>query len=98
VSATVPEALVVAASPVLPVENHPTSARATKRPETPLLIAVRHATAGRLAEAAEAYRALGTEPGGAVYAELAAILARRASAACTSNSTAQQQACPEVLK
>jgi hypothetical protein len=87
--------LIVAASPS-PTEKQ--SGRGAIRVETPLLVAVRHASAGRLAEAAEAYRALGAGTDGGVYAGLAQILARRASAACASDVANQERACPEILK
>jgi hypothetical protein len=73
-------------------------ARAQKGSDDPVLrMAVGHLAAGRVSEAAEAYRVLSARSeGGGIYAKAAALLARRAGE-CVA-ATAQPANCPEILK
>jgi hypothetical protein len=92
-------ATVVPAPSVLVAPVPPTATgRAAIRVDSPLVVATRHLSAGRLAEAAEQYRALGSASDGAVYAKVAALLSRRLSPACASTPATHGDACPEIVK
>lgn len=88
---------VLVASAITP-EKPAATGRDAARIDSPLVIVARHLSAGRFAEAAEQYRALGSTTDGAVYAELAVLLSRRLSPLCDSNPAARDNACPEMLK
>jgi hypothetical protein len=95
-SAAVPSVVAPALS-VAPPLSGPESVPHGAPAETPSRAAVRNLSAGRLAEAAEQYRAAGSHPNGVVYAEVALLLSRRLSATCTAKNSAES-GCPEILK
>ncbi len=95
-SAAVPSpapTIVVAPSPPEPEA----AAHGAPPSESASRAAMRNLSAGRLAEAAEQYRAAGSLPDGVVYAEVASLLSRRLSATCTAKNS-PASGCPEILK
>jgi hypothetical protein len=101
--ALAPSATALAApAPALIAVPVPAAADPKRKPkgvvDPELAAAAGHLAAGRVADASQAYAALGSRPeGGEVYAQASALLARRAGQDCSAAPSAGAR-CPELLK